>query len=108
MDTINSGPIEVGSAIWYIGFVVLATMALVLFFIAPRVGSKNWDHWKKYLGWAIFLNQSLLRSAFADAPSFSDVRLVNAWRVAPKIGGRLLTFRFPSAKKEADFIKPSL
>jgi len=57
---------------------------------------------------AIFLNQSLLRSAFADAPSFSDVRLVNAWRVAPKIGGRLLTFRFPSAKKEADFIKPSL
>ena len=58
MDTINSGPIEVGSAIWYIGFVVLATMALVLFFIAPRVGSKNWDHWKKYLGWAIFLNQS--------------------------------------------------
>ena len=57
---------------------------------------------------AIFLNQSLLRSAFADAPSFSDLRLVNAWRVAPKIGGRLLTFRFPSIKKEADFIKPSL
>jgi hypothetical protein len=57
---------------------------------------------------AIFLNQSKLRAAFEDAPSFRDMRLLNAWRVAPRIGGRLLTFRFPTAAKEAEFVKPAL
>jgi hypothetical protein len=56
---------------------------------------------------AIFLNQSKLRAAFEDAPSFRDMRLLNAWRVAPRIGGRLLTFRFPTAAKEAEFVKPA-
>jgi hypothetical protein len=49
-----------------------------------------------------FFNQSKLRSAFEDAPSFTDMRLLNVWRVAQRIGGRLVTFPFPTAAKEAE------
>jgi hypothetical protein len=51
---------------------------------------------------AIFFGQNLLSSC----QDFPKVRLVNAWRVSNKIGGRLLTYRFPA--KEDGFVRPAL
>ena len=51
---------------------------------------------------AIFFGQNLLSSC----QDFPEVRLVNAWRVSNKIGGRLLTYRFPA--KEDGFVRPAL
>ena len=41
-------------------------------------------------------------------PDFPPARLRNAWRVSSKIGGRLLTFRYPSLRDEGAFIRPAL
>ncbi len=51
--------IEVGSFFWYMGFGILFSLGLVLFFLAPRLGNSNWPQWKKTLGIIIFLNQSI-------------------------------------------------
>jgi uncharacterized membrane protein YwaF len=59
--------IEVGSFFWFVGFAVLALMALFLFFLAPKEGSEKWIQWKKVLGIIIFLNQ-----AFYWVSSISD------------------------------------
>ena len=59
--------IEVGSFFWFVGFAVLALMALFLFFLAPKEGSEKWTQWKKGLGIIIFLNQ-----AFYWVSSISD------------------------------------
>ena len=53
---------------------------------------------------AIFLNQEMLM----QIPEFPPARLLNAWRVSSKIGGRLLTFRYPSLRDEGAFIRPAL
>ena len=52
----------------------------------------------------IFLNQEMLM----QIPEFPPARLLNAWRVSSKIGGRLLTFRYPSLRDEGAFIRPAL
>ena len=57
---------------------------------------------KNRLPRAIFFGQNLLSSC----QGFPKVRLVNAWRVSNKIGGRLLTYRFPA--KEDGFVRPAL
>lgn len=59
--------IEFGSFFWFVGFAVLALMAVFLFFLAPKEGSKKWIQWKKILGIIIFLNQ-----AFYWVSSISD------------------------------------
>ena len=59
--------IEVGSFFWFVGFAVLALMALFLFFLAPKEGSEKWIQWKKVLGTIIFSNQ-----AFYWVSSISD------------------------------------
>jgi hypothetical protein len=41
-------------------------------------------------------------------PEFPPARLLNAWRVSSKIGGRLLTFRYPSLRDEGAFTRPAL
>ena len=41
-------------------------------------------------------------------PEFPPAHLLNAWRVSSKIGGRLLTFRYPSLRDEGAFIRPAL
>ena len=41
-------------------------------------------------------------------PEFPPYHLLNAWRISSKIGGRLLTFRYPSLRDEGAFIRQAL
>jgi hypothetical integral membrane protein (TIGR02206 family) len=67
MESLTMTAIEVGSLFWFTGFAVLASMALFLFFLAPKEGTEKWVQWKKVLGIIIFLNQ-----AFYWVSSISD------------------------------------
>lgn len=44
--------------IWWMGYAILAVLAALLFFYAPRQNNKYYDRFKTILGWAILINQS--------------------------------------------------
>lgn len=50
--------VEVGSWVWWLGYLILAAVALCLFRWAPRQGDASFERWRFCLGWLVLANQS--------------------------------------------------